>query len=193
MAKLSSKTHDRLPAVVPGTALSGCSFQGSKYGRQERIQAVAAYLIHGNVSKASKTTGISKTTIRDWRKTEWWGPLSDEVRAEKEHEFQAGFTRIVESAIGQVEDRLKLGDVKLVKTRDGHEQVRVPVSAKDAIVIGGIGYDKLRLSLNLPTSIRGTSDKDLETLARKFERIGKQYQHDVIDVTPMTGNKPSQD
>ena len=80
-----------------------------------------------------------------------------------------------------------------MKTRDGHEQVRVPVSAKDAIVIGGIGYGKLRLSLNLATSIRGTSDKDLETLARKFEKIGKQYQHEVIDVTPMTGNKPSTD
>ncbi len=55
-------------------------------------------------------------------------------------------------------------------------------------MIGGIGYDKLRLSLNLPTSIRGTSDKDLEKIARKFEKIGKQYQHEVIDVTPLAGN-----
>ena len=174
-------------------ALSTFNFAGSKYGVQERIQVVVAFLVEGNVSRTSKATGIPKTTIRDWRKTDWWEQLCEEVRSEKETEFQAGFTRIVESAIGQVEDRLKLGDVKLVKTRDGHEQVRVPVSAKDAIVIGGIGYDKLRLSLNLPTSIRGTSDKDLETLARKFERIGKQYQHEVIDVTPMTGNKPSTD
>ena len=174
-------------------ALEGHTFRGSQYDNQKRIEAAVHYLVHGSLTKAAKACSIPLTTLYDWKQSDWWPPLTERIRSEKEEEFQAGFTRIVESAIGQVEDRLKLGDVKLVKTRDGHEQVRVPVSAKDAIVIGGIGYDKLRLSLNLPTSIRGTSDKDLETLARKFEKIGKQYQHEVIDVTPLAGNKPSTD
>jgi len=69
----------------------------------------------------------------------------------------------------------------------------VPVSAKDAIVIAAIGYDKLRLSLNLPTTIRGTAGTDLEALARKFEAMGERYRRDFIDVTPLTGNKPSPD
>ena len=71
--------------------------------------------------------------------------------------------------------------------------IQVPVSAKDAIVIGGIGYDKLRLSLNLPTSIRATSHDHLEAAARRFREIADEYQRDVIDVTPLTGNKPSPD
>jgi|ETNmetMinimDraft_15_1059895.scaffolds.fasta_scaffold00039_2 hypothetical protein len=165
-------------------ALTDCNFSGSKYGVQERIQVAVAFLIHGNVSRTSEATGIPKTTIRDWRNTDWWGPLNEEVRAEKESEFQAGFTRIVESAIGQIEDRLQHGDVKLVKIGNEHEQRRVPVSAKDATMVAAISYDKLRLSLNLPTSIRAVSDNDLENLGRKFEEIGKKYQHEVIDVTP---------
>ena len=84
-----------------------------------------------------------------------------------------------------------MGDVKLVKTRDGHEQHRVPVSAKDATVIAAIGYDKLRLSLNLPTSIRGSSGPDLEALARKFEAMGKKYTRKVIDAKRLAGKKPS--
>ena len=175
-------------AKVPSTlskALTDYNFSGSKYGVQERIQVAVAFLIHGNVSRTSEATGIPKTTIRDWRNTDWWGPLNDEVRAEKEHEFQAGFSRIVESAIGQVEDRLQNGDAKLVRGADGHEECRVPVSAKDAVVIAGISYDKLRLSLNLPTSIRAVSENDLNALGRKFEEIGKKYQHEVIDVSPL--------
>ena len=99
------KTHSR--------ALSTCNFAGSKYGVQERIQVAVAFLVEGNVSRTSKVTATPETTIRDWRKTDWWEQLCAEVRGEKELDFQAGFTRIVESAIGQVEDRLKLGDVKL--------------------------------------------------------------------------------
>jgi hypothetical protein len=173
----STETHSK--------ALTDHNFSGSKYGIQERIQVAVAYLIHGNVSRTSEATGIPKTTIRDWRNSVWWGPLSDEVRAEKEHEFQAGFSRIVESAIGQIEDRLQHGDVRLVKAGNGHEPRRVPVSAKDATMVAAISYDKLRLSLNLPTSIRAVSENDLNTLGRKFEEIGKKYQHEVIDLTPL--------
>jgi transposase-like protein len=181
----TTKNKDVL--VTQSNALSEYSFQGSRYSCQERIRAVAAYLIHGTINKVSETTGIPKTTLRDWRNQEWWGPLADEVRAEKEIEFQAGFSRIVESAIGEIEDRLEHGDVKLVKTKNGYEQQRVPVSAKDATMVAAIGYDKLRLSLNLPTSIRATSDNSLEALAEKFKKIAKEYRREVIDVTPPEG------
>ncbi len=170
--------------VAQSNTLSEYSFQGSKYGHQERIRAVAGYLIHGTINKVSETTGIPKTTLRDWRNEEWWDHLADEVRAEKEGEFQAGFSRIVDAAIEQIEDRLEHGDVKLVKTKDGYSQHRVPISAKDATMVAAIGYDKLRLSLNLPTSIRATSDNSLEALAKKFEKIAKERQREVIDVTP---------
>jgi len=175
-------------------ARAGRVFKGSKYGIQGRTQAAIACLIYGNVTKASEATGFPQTTIRYWRKEEWWSPLCDEVRAEKEHEFQAGFARIVEAAIGQVEDRLRDGDVKLVRAGNGHEERRVPVSAKDATIVAAVSYDKLRLSLNLPTSIWANTDaSSLESLAIRFGEIGRAYQREVIDINPMTGEviKPS--
>ncbi len=45
MAKLNRKLLDKLPAATYSNALSEYSFQGSKYGCQERILVVAAYLI----------------------------------------------------------------------------------------------------------------------------------------------------
>jgi hypothetical protein len=169
-------------------ALRERDFASSKYGAQERIQVAVAFIVEGNVSRTSRVTGIPESTIRDWRKSDWWEQLATEVRGEKEREFQAGFTRMVQAAIGQVEDRLTHGDVKLVRGAEGHEERRVPVSAKDATMVAAISYDKLRLSLNLPTSIRSNTDAHtLESLAKRFEEIGRANQREVIDVTPMTG------
>ena len=76
--------------------------------------------------------------------------------------------------------------VTLSWSRPGMGTLRIVfrVSAKDATMVAAISYDKLRLSLNLPTSIRATSDNSLEALAKKFETIGKKYHREVIVVTP---------
>ena len=183
MARSNRNFLDKPAAAPRSNALSEYSFQGSKYGAQERILVVAAYLIQGSVTKASETTGIPKTTIRDWQNKDWWGPLSDEVRSQKENEFRAGFTRIIQSALVQVEDRLENGDVKLVRTKDGYAERRIPVSARDATLVAAINYDKLRLSLNMPTAINATQ-KSLGELSDEFQRIARQYKREVIDVTP---------
>ena len=138
-------------------------------------------MVHGSLTKTANACGIPLTTLYDWKQSEWWPLLTEQVRSEKESEFQAGFSRIVQAAIGEIEDRLEHGDVRLVKGKDGYEQRRVPVSAKDATVIAAIGYDKLRLSLNLPTAI-SSSQKSLTELSQEFQEIAKNYRRDVIDV-----------
>jgi hypothetical protein len=168
-------------SIPHSIVLQGHTFPGSKYSNQQRIEAVVYYMVHGSLTKTSKACGIPLTTLHDWKQTEWWPELSEQVRREKESEFQAGLSRIVTSAIGEIEDRVQHGDVKLVKVKDGYEERRVPVSAKDATVIAGISYDKLRLSLNLPTSIT-SSQKTLNELSDEFREIAKNYRRDVIDV-----------
>lgn len=168
-------------SVTHSHALQGYTFPGSKYSNQQRIEAAVYYMVHGSLTKTAKACGIPLTTLYDWKQSDWWPLLTEQVRSEKEHEFQAGFSRIVASAIGEIEDRLQHGDVKLVKGKEGFEERRVPISAKDATVIAGISYDKLRLSLNLPTSIR-SSQKSLAELSEEFTKIAKNYQRDVIDV-----------
>jgi hypothetical protein len=161
--------------VIYSKVLSQYSFPGSKYGEPERVTGATAYLVTGTYKKAAKVAGIPESTLRDWARQEWWGHLTEEVRTEKESEFQAGFSRIVEKAIGETEDRLDRGEVKLVKTKEGYEERRVPVSAKDAQMISAIAYDKLRLSLNLPTSIKQTSrEGGLKAALEMFEKISDE-------------------
>ena len=92
--------------------LQGHSFRGSQYDNQQRIDAAVHYLIHGSLTKTAKACSIPLTTLYDWKQSDWWPTLTERIRSEKEEEFQAGFTLIVESAIGQIEDRLKHGRCK---------------------------------------------------------------------------------
>lgn len=170
-------------SISHSKALSKYNFRGTKYGVQERVGAVVAFMVHGSIRRTAEAVNLPASTLRDWKNQQWWTDLCAEVRAEKESEFQAGFSRIVQAAIGAIEDRLQHGDVRLVKGKDGYEERRVPISAKDATVIAGISYDKLRLSLNLPTSIT-SNQKSLTELSEEFTNIAKNYKRDVIDVKP---------
>lgn len=168
-------------SLAHSNALQGYTFPGSNYSNQQRIEAVVYFMVHGSLTKTSKACGIPLTTLFDWKQSEWWPELSEQIRSEKEHEFQAGFSRIVQAAISEIEDRLQHGDVRLVKGKDGYQERRVPISAKDATMVAAISYDKLRLSLNLPTTI-SSSQKSLTELSQEFQDIAKNYRRDVIDV-----------
>ena len=150
------------------------TFSGSKYDNQQRMEAAVNYMVTGSLTKTAKTCGIPMTTLFDWKQSDWWQELSEWLRSEKEDEFRAGFTGIVDSAIENVKDRLEHGEVKMLKGKDGYEEHRVPVSAKDSMMVGAISYDKLRLSENKATSITGTSSSGgiqakLEELSKRLE------------------------
>ena len=108
-----------------------------------------------------------------------------EVRQQNEAMILAGNERIISLAQQELEDRLVNGDVQIVRTKDGTEERRVPVKARDLSVIGGIAYDKRRLSLSLPTSIRADS-ASLEKLAERFEDIAAQ--HKLRRITSIPGS-----
>lgn len=103
-----------------------------------------------------------------------WDALLEEVRSQKEDQIRAGDERIIELTQREIEDRLENGDVQLVRTKDGVQEHRVPVKAKDAAVIKGISDDKRRLSLKQPTLIRSDS-RSMEELAEQFREIYKEH------------------
>jgi hypothetical protein len=163
------------------TALEGQKFSGSKYGNEDRINAVVSYLINGTYTKAEKATGIPASTIRTWAKTDWWEPLTAEARALKEDEFRAGFSRIIDAGIARTEEAVIKGETKLVKTKDGYEERLVPVGAKDAIPIAAIAFDKLRLSENLPTSIRQSdSSKTIQAQLEELAGLINQREKKIV-------------
>lgn len=127
---------------------------GSRYTHQERYQAAIYYIGYGNSKKVSELTGIPRNTVLSWFKTDWWQQLVTRLCEEKQQEFNAGFSRLIEKSIDTIENQLDNQEVK----------------AMDAAKIMGIAFDKRQILNNRPTSIQGkaTSINDLQN---EFERF----------------------
>lgn len=149
-----------------------------RYTPEEREAGVRAYLALGSYKKAGEATGICHQAIGLWKHRDpvWWDETVAKVQMELEEQYRAGWRNVLSSALSVMQDRLENGNHKLVqvgKDEDGNvvtQIVRVPVEAKDAVVIGGIACDKLRVSMGLPSRIVGKAEdndrlNDLRKLA----------------------------
>ena len=138
-------------------------FAGSKYTDRQRREAVAQYLMLGNVEAVAAATSIPASTIRDWMSTTWWGVLSVEVRAEKGAELDGAFTRIIDLATQQLLDRIENGAPVMV----GGEVRRKPMSARDLALVSAITFDKRALARNQPAQ-PAPPDLSLQELAESL-------------------------
>lgn len=142
--------------------------KGSKYTDDIRKQAAISYAIQGNAAAVGRELGISETTLSDWRKQEWFVAITEEVRSQNADRITAQAQKIIDSAT----------DITLEKLPDA--------SAKDAATIGAIWYDKLRLSLSLPTSISSNNTSgQINALMDKFAELSQQWdekQSNVVQV-----------
>jgi len=151
--------------------LSEYTRPGSQYSHADIIRAVTSYLIHGSIQKVATEIGIPRRTISGWKNSDWWEQLSAEISQVKEPEFQAALEENARLALSAVKDRLKHGDTKLVKGKDGeYVNKKVPVGAKDAMIIAGISFDKLRLSHGDPTTITANIGPSPEYLRKIAQR-----------------------
>lgn len=146
---------------------------GSKYTDERRWEVVALYLVKGSVNAVSRETGVPPSTICSWKKSDWWHDVSNQIAAETEEKRRSGFSLIVEKSIDGVLDRIENGDE--VHTKDGIK--RIKMGGKELMITGATAYDKLRISVGLPTSITENgvgSRKQLQDLAEQFRQISEQ-------------------
>src|SRR4249920_459108 len=94
---------------VPRTTLEPISCMGSSYTDEQRKEAVMHYLVKGSVTEVSNALGIPRTTLQDWKRTEWWFNLSVALRQEQNDQLEAGMTRIIQKTLTQLEDRVDHG------------------------------------------------------------------------------------
>jgi hypothetical protein len=146
---------------------------GSKYTDEDRKTAAIHYAIKGTLAAVERDTGIPDATVQVWTKTDWWETLISQARAEMEDQFRGKCHQVVEKATNETLDRLEHGDYMLDK--EGNKK-RLPMKGRDTAVIGAMYYDKLRLSLNLPTSITAGSGYKtaMNNLAAEFKRLSEQ-------------------
>ena len=154
--------------------------QGSKYTDEDRRRAVVEYFVTGNMKRVAKRTGIPRTTLNDWKKSEWWDEAVVKVRHEKGEEFDAKLTRLIDSSFEQAQDRVENGDYRVNK--EG-KPFRVPMTGRDLVIAGATVYDKQRLHRNEPTSIKGDS-KSIQELAQTFREISQDHKMRQVNSIP---------
>jgi len=163
------------------------SMEKCKYTQQDRARAALTLLATGSNKAAAASIGCSRRTFERWTKQDWWQELVRDLYARHEAEFDAFCSQIIEQAMSEVQDRLENGDYSNRLDENG-EWIRKQISGKDAAVIMGIMFDKLKiLREQLPASIgNGFS---LDSIREKLATIGRESaaereRRSAIDIDP---------
>lgn len=150
------------------------------YPEEKKIEVAA--LFASGVTKSSeleRLTGIKAATIRDWRTSDWWVEMLEKVHAAHDTETVSKLTKIVDTSLELIQDRLLNGDY-VCNPKTG-EIYRKPASLRDVTVSGAIVIDKRQLLRGkAPTkATEGTQDAVLKKLADEFKAFVK-----AKDITP---------
>ena len=146
---------------------------GSHYTNEQRRAVIADYFVTGNITKTADMNNMPRRTVGTWIKSEWGVELLAEVRHEKGEELDANFTKLIDSAFEEAQDRIDNGDYRV--TKDG-KLIRVPMGGKELVISGATVYDKRQLHRNHPTAISSSqaSDAALKAVMDKCFELGSQ-------------------
>ena len=139
----------------------------------KRIEVATLFAVLGNLKKVAAISGISESTIRGWRKEEWFKKLLAEIRDENDEKIDAKFTEIIDKTLDLVQERLENGDYVVTKNGD---LVRKPVGIRDLSLTAAINFDKRQLVRGKPTSRTETvtNQEQLTKLAEQFKQLANK-------------------
>ena len=127
-----------------------------RYSDEVRERAAIEYAVCGNMTQVSKAMDIHYKTLSAWKAKGLMDETIAKVQSEKADEHRATYSKIVD-----------LSQQQTIKTIG-------EASAAQANLISCQAWDKIRLSDNMPTTIRGDSQTMLE-LADTFKAITREY------------------
>ena len=149
-----------------------------------RLAAVSRFMLLGNMRIVSEQIGVSYDTLMDWRKTEWWPELVDQVKRQRKSKTNDSITKVVEQSLDIMQDRLENGD--WVHDQKTGQVIRKPVNARDAAAIATAlmqRQEAIEASLDKVATNEESKEDQLVKLAQEFQRWAKKTQNkDVIDV-----------
>jgi hypothetical protein len=140
---------------------------------EAKEMAVAHFALTGNIRRVAEITTIPEYTLRGWKKEPWWQEMLDRVRIEGDEERDSKFSKIIDKAMDEINDRLENGDF-ILEAKTGQLK-RKPISARDATIVTSTMIDKRQLLRGQPTSrSERVSTKDtLNALAEQFMKFAK--------------------
>jgi hypothetical protein len=148
-----------------------------KYSWEDKLLVASKFQQLGNARLVSELTGVPYQTILDWRKTDWWIELMDELKQIKRSKSGAKLAEIIEVGTDIIMDRLTNGDIVL-NNKTG-ELTRKQVSLRDAaqavnnLITRQIQMEELAEKLvHRKESIQET----LKLLSKEFAKFSKEQQ-----------------
>ena len=138
-----------------------------------KIETVTTYLALGNAPMTAAVTGVSAGVIRQWKLTDWWKDLEEQIRNEQDGELDVKLSKIIDKSLDTVMDRIEHGDF-MYDSKSGKFH-RKPVHMRDALRATTEILDKRNLLRGKPTSrIEKTNTQDsLAKLADEFAKFAK--------------------
>ena len=135
------------------------------HSNEKKRQAVLLYMLHGSSFQVSRRLGVPPTTIRSWKRTEWWRELQVTLQQENQDYMNASYDRILKESAQVIENKLKDKDLK----------------ALDAAKIHGIIFDKRQILNMKPTTINANATK-INQLQEQFDRFlqAKEVEVEIV-------------
>lgn len=97
---------------------------------KDKVKAVDLWLKLGNLRRVHETTGVSYQLLKEWKLTNWWKDVEEEIKSSRRVTVTNKLNEIVDTALDVVQDRLINGDV-IYNVKNG-ELIRKPVGVRDA-------------------------------------------------------------
>lgn len=163
---------------------------GLAWSDEKRVEAATADAMGLSASMIQAATGIAAGTIKKWRQEEWYQELIAEIRDQEDREIDGKLTKLVNTSLKVIEDRLEGGDY--MWNSKENKFIRKPVYMKEANKVASELIQRRNLLRGKPTSISSKeqiSDK-LASLADRFEQFARKprtIEGEVIDVSTETG------
>ena len=144
------------------------------------MEAVSRYMLLGNMRIVSEQVGIPYSVLYEWKKSDWWSEMVDQIKRQKKTKTNEHLTKIIETSLEAVQDRLDHGDF-FMNVKTGKVE-RKPVSAKDA---NSIATNLLQRQIQLEELVeRSQKTEDtvqdvLSKIALEFKRWNKNKATDI--------------
>lgn len=146
------------------------------YSDSQKLEAVKLWLVCGNLSHTAAALNLPLPTIRNWRYSEWWKELVEELKAEENIQLNNRLRAIAEKSMTVLEDRLENGD--WILDRSTNSLIRKPVNLRDSTLAFNSLHDrrtKLLEKKEEKQDNKAVIDR-LAALASKFEEIANKRQ-----------------
>lgn len=143
-----------------------------RYTWEKKYSVVAVYLQCGGLRETEDITGVPVATVENWRKSDWWPNLVQQIKTAKSTQLDNKLTKLIDKALGTIEDRLENGE--LVLNNKTGEMVRKPIGIRDATRAASELMQRqmaINKTLVLDEVRQQTVDETLKHLANEFAKM----------------------